>query len=379
MFWTKKKRYHFYQNKIFISMVVVLFFGIIIRAMLPAVMTTLVNKRLMKESPNFLVQIHDIDLHLLRGQYVLKGVVGSMKPEGENFLKIQSVVASVPWKPLFQGNAVVDVMVNKMNLTASQKLLDRAKSEGERLKDKMAKEKDSQREEKDELPVQISSVNIQNSQVTIKDFMSFKGEETREVTNIDAVISNLTPTPNNPETNIKLSANVFGPAPFMLVGVARLKEGPLRWDVNSVLKNFDLTSLNPFIKDKVQAFIEKGKLDLYTEAAAIEGKIEGYVKPFVSKMKMDTPPGGFQFKGAAAATGGNMVKLLLTDSEAKTLATNIPFTLKGKEFEYEVLPALTKAVEHRAKQNISPGIEDKIGQKGLGIKEGETMQAQEEK
>lgn len=379
MFWKKKKQHHFYQNKLFLIFGFVILFAVFIRVMIPPVTTAIVNKQLAKQSPNFAFHIDDIDLYLLKGTYVVKGISGSMKPEGENFLNINSVVTEIPWKNIFKGVAVVDVVMNKMQLTASQALLDKAKAEGERLKQIMAEKKKEKPEEKEAPPVKINSFAMKDSSVTIKDFMSFKGDDTRTVSDIDVLATNLTPDEERPDTNFKVNANVFGPAPFVAVGVAQLKAEPLKWDVNSELLNFDLTTVSPFVKDQAQAVIKKGNMNFYAEAASQDGKIKGYAKPFVSKLKMDTPPGGFKFKGAAAAAGGNLVKVLLTDSEAKTLATELPFevTQKGEKMDikYEIIPALQKAVVHKAKQNIPEGLNDNIGEKGLGLEE--AMQAEE--
>lgn len=353
----------------------VVLFVFIFRALLPSLMESFANNRLKKESPYFSFHINDIDLHILRGQYVVKGITGTIKENKEQFLKIDSVVSDLPWRNIFKGKPLANVTVNKMDLSASQLLLDNAKKEGQRMKEKAAKA--DKKDEKKESPVNINSFALRDSKILIHDFMSFKGNETRSVEDINMFAKNLTPTVKKPYTNFVMSATVFGPAPLNVVGVAQTQAEPLKWDMNATLKNFDMTTVNPFIKEKVQAFIRKGKLDMYTEIKSEGEKIEGYLKPFVSKMKMDTPPGGFKFKGAAAATGGNLVKILLTDSEAKTLATEVPFTFEKEKLDLEVLPVLQKAVVHKAKQNIQPGIEDKVGQKGLGLKE--TKQAQEAK
>lgn len=345
----------------------ILFF-VLLRILIPSIVVGLANKRMAKESPYFAFHIDDIDLKIIKGQYVVKGISGKIKSNGENFLNVESVTANIPWKEIFDGLIVTDVYVNKFHVAASQVLLNQAKLEGERLKKEYPPE---EKAEEKESKLRIRSLTVNNSDVLIHDFMSFKGEEQRKVTDIKVLATNLTPTNSQPETNFKVGANVFGPAPLVVDGKAMLKKQPPEWDANIQLKNFELSSINPFIREKLQAYIQQGKLDNYVEVKSTGGMIEGYEKPFVSKLRMETPKGGFKFTGAAAKTGGNLVKVLLTDSEGKTLATKVPFTFKDK-LDYEILPALTKAIEHKAKQNIQPGIENEFSLEG-----GETMQAEE--
>lgn len=354
---------------------------IVLRIVIPGLLTSMANSRLEKESPYFSFHIRDIDFHILKGKYVVQGITGKIKKTNEQFLNIAFVQASIPWGNVFKGHAVADVVVDRLNLSASQSLVDYSKLEAERLKQKYPPEEkdlddnDSGGDDDDEPRFSLNSFALRNSNVTIHDFMSFKGNDTRKISDIDVVVKNLTPTKTKPVTDFLLNANVFGPAPLLVRGNAHLTERPMKFDTNTVLKNFDLRSINPFIREKVQAYIHKGKMDLYAEAEGTPTHIEGYAKPFVSKFRMDTPPGGFQFTGAAAASGGNLVKILLTDSEAKTLATKAPFTF-DQQLEIDIIPILELAVVHKIQQNIQPGLEDTVGQKGLGI-EAPVREAQE--
>jgi hypothetical protein len=354
----------------------IILFLAIVRIVLPGIMKTVANNRLEKESPYFAFHIDDIDLHIIKGKYLVKGISGTMKETGEKFLSIAAVETDVPWKAIFNGKVAADVIVNAMKLSASQELLDKAKQEMERVKQKYASTE--KKEESKESKFALERFSLFNSQVTIHDFMSFKGKDVRSVDNINVIARNLTPTENRPTTEFGMTADVFGPAPLKVVGEAKLKDQPLSWDVNAILKNFDLRSVSPIAQEKAQVLIHKGKMDLYAEAKSKNDVIQGYAKPFVSKLRMDTPPGGFKFTGATAATGGNLVKLLLTDSESKSLSTVAPFTytMKDKALDIDVIPILQKAVVHRAKQNIQPGLMDNIGKPGLGVVE-ETKQAEE--
>ncbi len=111
-------------------------FLLLVRFLIPSLIVTLANQRLSRESPYFAFHIKDIDLKILKGQYVVEGISGKIKATGENFLLVDSVAANVPWKEIFNGLIVTDVYVNKFHLAASQNLLDQAKLEAQRLKEK---------------------------------------------------------------------------------------------------------------------------------------------------------------------------------------------------------------------------------------------------
>lgn len=355
----------------------ILLFLLVLRMILPTLMVSYANSRLKKESPNFSFHINDIDLSIFKGRYSVEGITGKLKPGGERFMSISSVNVLVPWKDIFDGKIVTDVFVNRMNVTASKAVLKNAKAEGERIKKIIAEKKEEDKNKK-ESPVTVKTFRLTDSNIMIKDLLSFKDKDERNISHINVLASNLTPTDKNPITNFVMTADVFGPALLKVGGIATLKTDPPQWDVNSELKKFDLTTMNPFVKEKVRAYIHKGKMDFYAEAKSQKGKVEGYIKPFVSKLKMDTPKGGFNFKGSSAKTGGNLVKTLLTDSEAKTLATYLPFSYEGKKLNYEVIPPLKLAIEHKAKQNIKPEIENKIDLESSETLRG-VKEAQEEK
>lgn len=354
---------------------------VLLRIALPSIIKTVANNFMAKDSPYFSFHIDDVDLYILKGQYEVKGISGLIKNNNERFLTISSVIAEVPWNILFKDQIIsATVVTNGLTLAASQNLLDNAKLEGERIKQKLAEmNKDKKPEDPNKDPVaRLNYFALSNSKVIIHDFMSFKGDAIRTISDINVLAMNLIPTKANPKSSFQMSANVFGPAPLNVIGSANLKNVPPSWDMNTELKNFDLPQVNPFLQEKVQAFIRKGNMDMYSEVMSDGNEVKGYVKPFVSKLKMDAPKGGFHFTGVAAKTGGNLVKILLTDSDAKTLATEVPFTfaMDTKEMKLEVLPVLQKAVVHKVKQNIKPGIDDNIGEKGLGVDDG-LIQAQE--
>lgn len=358
----------------------ILLFLLVLRMLIPNLMVSYANNRLKKESPNFSFHINDIDLSIFKGRYTVEGITGKLKPSGQQFMSISSVYVDVPWKNIFDGEIVTEVFVNRMNITASQAVLNKAKAEGERIKKIVAEKKEEEKDKKDkkESALTVKTFRISDSNVTIQDLLSFKGKDTRTISHINVLASNLTPTDKKPITNFVMTADVFGPAPLKVGGIATLNTDPPQWDVNSELKKFDLTTVNPFVREKIRAYIHKGKLDLYAETKSQMGKIEGYIKPFVSKFKMDTPKGGFNFKGSAAKKGGNLVKILLTDSEAKTLATYLPFSYEKKKLNYEVIPPLKLAVEHKVKQNIKPEIENKVDLESSEAIHG-VREAQEEK
>jgi hypothetical protein len=341
------------------------FFLLILRMLLPSIVLRITNSRLQEASPVFAFHVDAIQLKIMQGEYNLKGISGVYKDTGEPFLNIKGVSINLPWKEVFDQKFTTDLLIDRLNLVVSKKLVKESKQEQRRLA------KESPKEEKESF-IHLQNIRLLDSTVAIQDYMGLKNKDQNEILDINMNFVNATPV-----STFNLSASVFGPTPFRVSGIAKLDKKPVEWDANLELLNFQLKNVNPVIQKNVKAFIHKGNLDLYSEVVSEEGKINGYVKPFITKLKIDTPEDGFEFKGEATKGIGNLLNALLKDSEEKTLATKISFTY-DKKLDVDIIPALEKAIEHKITENIKPGIEDNVGQKGMRMDK-DLKQAQEEK
>lgn len=341
----------------------VFFFLLILRMLLPSIILRITNSRLQEASPIFAFHVDALQLKIIQGEYNLSGISGVYKDTGEPFLNIKGVSINLPWKEVFNQEFTTDLLIDRLNLVVSKKLV----KEGKEEKNRLAQE--SPPEEKDPL-IHLKNIRLLDSTVAVQDYLELKDKDQNEILDINMIFSNTSPV-----STFDISASVLGPAPLRVEGIAKLNKKPMEWDANLELLNFQLKKLNPAIREKFEAFIQKGNLDLYGEVISEEGKMNGYIKPFITKLKIDTPEDGFEFKGPG--TIGILLNELLKDSEEKTLATKISFKY-DKELEVDIISAIEKAIENKIAENIKPGIEENIGQKGITLEKG-LKQAQEEK
>ena len=343
----RKKK--FYKNVFLMSFYGALLLLFLVRGVLPYALTSYANKRLNSEFPHFVFNIQNVDLRILRGEYLLRGVTGKMKSNGKEFLSIEFVTAEVPWQDILKSRIISDIVIEKMNLTISDELLTQMKSE--RIKHSHNKHKTSRKSDPHFI---VHSLSIRDSNLILEQFLNLKSHERRAVTDLDLTIENFTPTRKAPLTTFVLNASIFGPAPLRMTGSVNRSFKPAQWDINTEMKNFDLTTINPLVKEELGAFIEEGYLDLYVESRSLQGEIFGYVKPFISGLRMESPQKGLNDRAK------ELFERLLISSEIDTIATKIPFELK-KKFEFELIPALTEAIEQKTHPSLEPGIEDFIG------------------
>lgn len=323
---------------------------LLLRGVLPFTLNHYVIHRLNSHFPHFEFAIQNVDLRILRGEYLLKGITGKIKSSGKEFVSIDVLMAEFPWQGVLKSRIIADVMVQSMTLTLSDDLLENMKAE-------------RQKHKKESLPLKarkrdphfiIHSLIVRDSNLILENILNFKTHDRRAVTDLELQVTNFTPTKKFPLTTFTLNASIFGPAPMRITGSVNRSFRPAQWDINTEMKNFDLTTLNPLVKEELGSLIQEGHLDLYAESRSLQGEIFGYIKPFISGLKMDDPKKGLNSQAR------KLMQRLLINSEIDTIVTKIPFELK-KKFEFELIPALNEAIEQKNEPSLEPGIEDFIG------------------
>jgi len=336
-------------------------FLLILRLLLPSIILRVTNQRLQNESPVFAFHVNSLHLNLLQGEYNIEGISGVFKDTGEPFLNIHIVSVKLPWKEVFDQKFNTDLLIDRFNVVVSKKLVKQAQEEQNRLA------KASPKEEKKSF-INLHKIQILESSMEIQDYLDSDTKEKKEILDINLNISNATPTAKDAISNFSLSASMLGPAPLRIAGIVMRNKKPMEWDVNLEFLDLKLKAFNPMIQKEQMAFIHQGNLDLYAEAVSSGNKIKGYFKPFITKLKIDTPK--------SSKVIGDLLYTLLKDSEDKTLATRVPFVYE-KTLVFDIVAALKKAIENKISDHIKPGLEDSIGQEGIVFGK-KVKQAQEE-
>jgi hypothetical protein len=336
-----KKKY------IILGMIVVLL--VALRIALPSILLKKANSFLGSFSPNYAIHIVDLDLAIIRGAYHFDGVTGKIKSDDKEFLSISDIDVSIAWRELFKGRVVTDIVVEnpKFLLIKDIKKLEAPKKEGKDLK-------------KNIFPLKIERLDIVEGKVTFEGIQSLSDKSHMEIDHINGRLTNITPSKNNPLSYFNLTTNIVDQEnKFKFTGELDQTKKPMSIDLDAQVRNFQITKLNPYLKNHMPLTFTKGTVDVYAEVFSQDGKMKGYIKPFFREL--DVVANKEHFKnvkhfGVEALTA--LSNLILRESKTKSVATIIDFT-HDKKFDFKIGKAISKAIEHGFDQQLAPGIEDR--------------------
>ena len=143
----------------------------------------------------------------------------------------------------------------------------------------------------------ISSAILTNGEVHL---LGMPGQGARDIRieRLNLSLGNIT---NSLTVAPTLAATIAGTAQVMLNGNLALRvEGyplaqPLVFDADFQTSNVDLVDFHSLIEHYAQIGVHRGTADLYLEAVAADGLIEGYAKPIFDHLELDPPAPGSGF------------------------------------------------------------------------------------
>lgn len=254
---------------------------VIFRLILPSIVLKHVNKSL-QEIEGFTGHVEDIDIHLYRGAYVIKGL--DLKKTGGKvpvpFFATPETDISIEWKSIFDGKIVseIDIYNPQLNFVVgpteeqSQTSIDKHWTEVV----------------KDLVPIDINRLQIFDGEIHYLDTKK-KPAIDLFLNNVDAIALNLSNVENDSKalpSPIEATGNAYGNGKFrMTMNMDALKKDPT-FDLNAELTGVDITKLNDFLKASANVDANAGTFHLYTELAAKHGGFEGYVKPVIKDLDL---------------------------------------------------------------------------------------------
>lgn len=271
------------RNKtgIFIGVLLAILIGI--RIYLPYFLTDYVNK-VIDDIPGYTGGVADIRVNLIEGAYVIEQlqIHEEATTTGVPFFDSEQIHVSVQWSALFNGAIVGELDFHKpqLNFMAHSKEADTIQTN--------QKSTDWTEPIKELIPLQINKLTIYEGQVHFLD--------TASKPSVDIYLSQL----NAQATNLSNATDKDDNLPSHISGAATsIGNGDLRFDMDiNVLKaipdfdfdlefeDVDLLALNDFIKAYSKIDVEEGQFHLYMELAALDGQIEGYIKPIIENLKI---------------------------------------------------------------------------------------------
>ena len=294
---------------------------IIVRFALPGIVKNYVNKKL-NDLPGYTGHVDDIDIHLIRGAYVIEGLHLKKKtdPEKYPFLVIERADLSLEWGALFKGRLVGEVVLDKpvINILATEDV------SKEPSKDSWTKTV------KALMPITINRLQVNEGKFGYLDL------EKKPATNLH--IDEMQLTALN-LANVQKEAKPL-PSHVSLTGTS-IGGGHLKMDMDvNVLKDLpdlamgmslkgtNLLSLNGFFEGNAKMDVERGTIDIFSKLTLKDGEMSGYVKPFISNLKVldvkkDIKKKGGVLRVVKKAVVGLFAKVV-TNPKTKKIATVIP-------------------------------------------------------
>jgi hypothetical protein len=338
-----------YKKKKFVIPMGILLVLIALRIVLQPVLLNVINDKLANFSPTIEGHADDLDIAILRGSFGVDQLSMKLKKSGKEFLRIKDADLSLAWREILKGNFMADALVDGVNITLYESL-------PEAIKKSIPPEDKDQPKKKP--PGRISRVDWKNVNIIVPTHKIYTNQGPFRLSHIQGRITNLFADTETSRSFFNIQGTGSGTSNFKAVGSANLNADPVEWDLDAQMQGFDLPSMNRFLLNKVPLTFTKGTFDMYSEVKSEEGKIRGYVKPFVEDLdfiKQDE-----NFKGTKhwiVEVAGAIGNWILKAHKDDTIATKVPFSFDGKNFSVDSGSAVGNVIKHGFDQELSPGVD----------------------
>jgi hypothetical protein len=250
--------------------------AIALRLSLPSLLKSYVNASLAEMGP-YTGRVADIDVALLRGAYTLNDLRIVKRDAGREipFLDLESMDISLEWRALFSGELVGEIFASQPTLN-----LIRAETSEESQPGSDVNWSDEVREL---FPFNFNRVEVVDGKAT---FLA-PGIEANEALTVSAIrlqlqnLTNIYETEDETPATIDLTGQFMDLAPLHLTGDFDPNQSVPTFDIDFSIEGAPVTSANPWLREFLNVDAESGEFFMYLEAAAADGRFEGYLKPIM--------------------------------------------------------------------------------------------------
>ncbi len=229
--------------------------------------------------------VDDIDLHLYRGAYRIKGLLLQQTNDSIStpFVTIDTLDLSVDWEALLDGKITGEVILARPTLNFV------IEKEGDQQQ--TGEDTDWVSTLEDLIPLNINRFKITDGTIHYKD-PSVTPKVDIAVENLELLAQNLSNVKDStqalPSSLVATATSVGGGKMDLHMKMNILKEIP---DLDAKFKfmGVDLTKLNDFIQAYGGFDVKAGTFSLVSEVKVDHGKIDGYLKPFFENLDVFSP------------------------------------------------------------------------------------------
>lgn len=336
-----------------------------LRVALPWMLEDYVNRQL-ASLDGYGGQVEDIDVALWRGAYQIEGiVVEKEQAEGlEPFFVADAIDLAVDWGRLLDGAVVAEVIFWRPELNMVEAEDETQAQTGE--------EEDWQEQFEQLFPFRFDSIKVRDGTVRFRT-PGIQTEDAITLSQLNGELKNLTNVvevegEDEAFATFDFESQAMG-AKLLIVGRAEPTAEQPTFDVNATLDPVQVTELNPWMREYLNADAHAGIFALYLELAAKDGRFEGYAKPFTENIEifdLDDESKGILQKAWEATLD---VTAGLFESDEEDVATRIPISGTIEEPEAGIWRTFVNVLRHAFTGAFTRSLENSVELEDGEIKE----------
>jgi len=363
---TKQQKRRRHLRRFLRVFAVVSLFIILVHIFAPMIALKVINDKMAK-LPEYHGHIDALQINMFTGQATVKGM-NMTKKGGEipvPFFDANRIWVGIDWKSLFKGRIVAEVEVDDFQLNfvkgptkeSSQTKVDKSWLE---FADKM-------------MPISVNKVKVNNGEVHYRDFHSTPKIDVymHKIFVVAENLSTVEDTTKALPASAKVTADVFGGTIAVNAKVNVFKKDIPDFDVNAEVKNLNLTYLNSILKAYAKMDVKKGLFSVYMEAAAKEGLLKAYAKPFIkdldvidSRERKDMP-----FKDQVIESLVEVVAWIFENKKTDQVATKIELEGKLLKPGVNVWGLIGETLVNAFIEALMPTLENSINLNSVGTED----------
>jgi membrane protein len=324
---------------------------LVARAAMPIVLTWLANLGIRK-IPGYRGRAQRVEIHFATPSLVVQGL-SLAKYNGsktEQLLDISSVIVGSHWRTILTGALVGYIRVDtpRLQLDLESFRRDGAPETNPDRNPKADPNQQPWQEKVKQLPAfRLTSAVLTDGEVHLRG-VEGQNEADIRIDRLNLYLDNIT---NSTELAPTLMATAACTARVMATGNLELRaQGyPLAqvptFNVDFQTSNIDLTEVRSIIEKNVEIDVRRGIADLYVEAAAADGLIQGYAKPIFDHLELETPQGS-GFSGKMKAWTAEAVAKLGRNRRKDRIATRISFEGSLEDPDLNIIDAVLRFIRN---------------------------------
>lgn len=331
-----------------------------VRLALPYVLITYAENSINK-IPHYHATIEDIDVSLWRGSYTIKNLV-LIKMNNKvpiPFFSAKRVNFAVQWSALIHG-----VMVSKIEAINPELNF---VIEPNKKNEQLTIDKEWEQAIQALFPANFNKISMIKGRIT---FNSFTGNPPFKLIlhDLDFKIENMQHVTGSSTLYSTFSGHgIINRGDFSISGRVDPHAKKPTFLLKFALESMKIQGTNDFLMYFTHFDVQKGDLSLYSEIAAEQGKIQGYIKPLIRNLKVmkaekKLNPLKFLYKGVIAVTAK-----IVTNPKEHTIATKIKFEGEIKDPETHIFSVVGYLLRNAFIQALLPQIDHTIKLKGIKL------------